>query len=347
MGINNAKPKTGRNGRKSGSKSVSVMGRMYERAMDETYTSKEGRRPQYRPSSFPICSVLTYMSLIEGASKGYFEEEKSAASDYFTSVGTAAHENIQFYMGISANVFGDWKCTNVDNCKLASKAMDLYDANGRLHRRGKRTRKNTTNNICPCCNSPMTYIEKQVNYMGLKGHIDCILLLDDGTYWIGDYKTSTKYKLQSGKLPERSHLRQLPAYCYVLEKKYNLTISGFSLLYFSRDNPFNFYEYAEKWTSKWRRKIKKEVKNERIKFRSAVNSFAELDPEEAIANKPCKTLAYYEKEIAYFKECPMLGVCFNPKKLRNALQEHKENNPTTKKDREKLISTINIDGDSR
>lgn len=324
------------------SQAKSVAGKLYERAMDNEYKSTEGRRPEYRPSSFPLCSILTYMKLIKGASLGYFEEERTAAGDYFTSVGTTAHENIQFHMGFSGKIFGDWKCLNRKSCKKGKRALTLYDRDGNVVREGKLTRKNTVKHRCPECGRPMEYVEKEINYKGLKGHIDCIIRLPDGTYWVADYKTCTKTKLNSGKLPQKAHLKQLPAYCYVLKKKYKMKIAGFSLLYFSRDNPFEYYEHAEQWNSRWDNKCEKMIVQERIKFRAGVKSFVEADPRLAIKHKPCKTLAFYEKEIAYYTECPMLDVCFDELALRRALKKHKKKYPSKRSDRMVIAEAINI-----
>jgi hypothetical protein len=323
------------------SKAKSVVGRLYDQAMENEYTTVQGRRPEYRPSSFPLCSILTYMKLVQGASLGHFESSRSASGDYFTSVGTIAHENIQFHMGFSGKIFGDWKCRNMA-CKKGLRGRNLFDAAGNLVRKGRLTRKNTTEHKCPKCSHPMEYVEKEISYKGLKGHIDCIVKMADGTYWVADYKTCTKNKLESGKLPAKAHLKQLPSYCWVLQKKYGMTIAGFSLLYFSRDNPFNYFEHAEEWTEKWNKKCENLIKQERIKFRAGVASFRSMNPAEAIKHKPCNTLAFYEKEMAYYTECPMLSVCFNPKKLKKALDEHVKEYPSSPKDRKILAEAINI-----
>lgn len=323
------------------SKATSIAGKLYEQAMENAFSAKNGRRPEYRPSSFPLCSVLVFMRLVKGASTGYFESDRSAAGDYFTSVGTIAHENIQFHMGFSGKIFGDWKCMN-RSCKRGARGLDLYDASGKMVRPGKLTRKNSVNNVCPKCGHAMEYIEKEINYKGLKGHIDCIIKLSDGRYWVADYKTTTKNKMNSGKLPQKVHLKQLPAYCWVLKKKYKMDIAGFSLLYFSRDNPFNFLEYSEHWSEKWDKRCSAMIKHERIKFKAGVTSFERLNPTQAIKHKPCKTLAFYEKEIAYYTECPMLGVCFNDKKLKRTLKSHVERYPSDAETRSDLIEAIRI-----
>lgn len=325
------------------SRAKSIAGKLYEQAMENTYTSDKGRRPEYRPSAFPLCSVRVFMRLIKGVSLGYFEEERTAGGDYFTSVGTTTHETIQFQMGFSGKVWGDWKCEHID-CKKGKRSLDLYDANGRLVRPGMLTRKNTTNNVCPCCGRPMAYVEKEIRYKGLKGHIDCIILMDDGTFWVADYKTCTKNKIGKGTLPEKSHLKQLPSYCYVLKKKYRMKIAGFSLLYLSRDNPWEYYEHAERWTKKWEGRCAELVKGERRKFKAAVKSLGTGDVSYAIKHKPCRTMACYERTMASYTECPMLDVCFNENKLRKTLIAHMKEFPTDSGERKALAENIDPDG---
>lgn len=296
----------------------SHVGRVYAEVMEKTLNTSYGRGPEYRPSSFPICPVLVHMQFIKAAINGYYEGNMSAAGGYFTSVGTAAHENIQYYFGATGRTFGDWKCRN-PKCQKHHDARDLYDEKGKLYRPGILTRKNTCKNTCPKCQNPMEYVEKCIDYNGLKGHIDCIYKMPDGTYWVADYKTTTKGILKGNKLPKREHLMQVPTYCYVLEKKYGMKISGFSLLYFSRDNPFEFREFAEQWGPRRREEIKKLIKKQKKIYHSAVNSFVKNDPDTAIKNKPCQCPDDYERLMPAYEPCPMENVCFHKPTLRAAM----------------------------
>lgn len=323
----------------------SFFGELYETTMNSEITTSYGRAKAFRPSSLPLCSILVYMDLVKGASLGYFESIMSASGGYFTSVGTAAHTNIQYYIGNSGKVWGDWKCIT-PGCKHANDARDLYDEKGKLYRKGKLTAKNTVKNKCPLCIHPMEYVEKEIRYKGLVGHIDCIVYLGKGRYWVADYKTSTKIKLASGNLPHKGHLVQLPAYCYVLEKKYKMKIEGFSLLYLSRDNPFMFYEHSEKWTDEWRKRMSKRLIAERLKFVSGAKSFIYKDRHAAIRNKPCDSKKYYDEEMDFYDPCPMLKCCFNRKKLEDTLHKYELQYPYSATDVERLIPTLNLqDGD--
>lgn len=319
----------------------SPMGFAYKQAMKSEITVKHGRRPEFRPSGLPLCPIHVFVKLQRGTHRGYFEQSMGADGGFFTSVGTAAHENIQRYIGNVAQVFGDWKCTN-PNCKESHKARDLFDKDGNLVRKGKLTRKNTTNNLCPKCKHSMFYEEKEVSYGGLKGHIDCILKLPNGKFIIGDYKTTTKAALQgwSKELPCKQHLIQLPLYCWILEKKYGLKIEGFSLIYICRDNPFDFKEHFEVWDGTWRKRMAKRFKLEKLKYMKGVKAFKTQNVDIAIKHKPCSCIEEYKKEIDFYDECPFLSVCFNKYDLRSHLKKIQKKFPVRKKSVNETLKLI-------
>lgn len=309
--------------RKRAARAESHVGKVYAQVMESTIRTPNGRGPEYRPSSFPICPVLVHMQFVKAATDGYYESNMTAGGGYFTSVGTAAHENIQYYMGQTGKTFGDWKCRN-SFCQKHHDARDLYNEKGEIIRPGKLTSENTTDNKCPACGVPCEYVEKCIDYFGLKGHIDCIYEMPDGSYWVADYKTSTKGQINGRKLPKREHLMQVPTYCYVLEKKYKMKISGFSLLYLSRDNPYEFREYAEQWGERRRAETKKLIVEQKKIYRAAVNSFIQNKPAIAIKCKPCQVPDDYERLMPAYDTCPMASVCFNKKSLKdNMLHAYK------------------------
>jgi hypothetical protein len=321
---------------------ASLFGEMYEKTMDTEIVTDYGRGPEYRPSSFPGCPIHHLMRFAAGAHLGFFRGRMTASGGYFTSVGTAAHENIQYYIGQTGKVWGDWKCKN-PTCQKRHDAQDLFDEQGKCWRKGILTRKNTTNNKCPKCKHPMEYVEKCINYNGLKGHIDAIVKLAGGGWWVADYKTCTKNKLKKkSELPHKAHLKQIPTYCYVLEKKYKMPIKGFSVLYLSRDNPFEFHEHAEFWNDRWRERVRKVISTEKRKFKAGVAAFKNRDPKIAIKSKPCSCQAEYEREIDFYDPCPYLDICFKPgleKHLKLMLKEF----PYTDAARDHIIARLPIE----
>lgn len=318
------------------------VGKLYEQAMENKLVLTKGRRPEFRPSAFPMCSILIYRKLVMGASLNQFEEERNAAGDYFMSVGTTAHENIQYHMGYTGQVFGDWKCTNFGQCSKGNDGLSIYNKHGQCIRPGIITVRNSTNNMCPECGLGMDYVEKEIKFKGLKGHIDGIIELPDGGYWLIDYKTTTKNKLNSGKLPVPTHLKQLPTYCYVVKKKYGLDVRGFSLLYFSRDNPFYYLEVSREWNGGWDNRIDKLIVEEKKKFFGGVESFATRDMKHAVETKPCCSKKFYEEEMGFYTPCPMLSVCFNKNKLEREIKQMQRKYPYTDTKKEELLEVIRL-----
>ena len=322
---------------------VSPFSALYDKAINIALPGTDGRPPELRPSSFPLCPILVWMKLVEGANKGYWKQEKSFQSTYFSTVGTEFHSMIQYFIGMSGKIYGNWMCIN-NKCKKGRAAKTLYNDKGKVIRSGKITAYNTTNNDCPCCGESMQYEEIEVTYKGIKGHIDCIIDMGNGRYWVGDYKTCSGWGLENKRLPAKAHLKQIPAYCYILMKKYKLKVVGFSLLYATRDNPWKFKETPFEWNSEWTEYALDLLKGEKRKYRAALRDFRDNSFDRAVALKPCDSEEYYHKEIDYYNECPMLGVCFKRKKLNETLEKHRRKFKYTKAAADKIIATVDPDG---
>lgn len=291
----------------------SEISKIIDQAMEVSYLLPGNRRPALRPSSFPKCPVLDWMRLVRFESQGHLEEKHSFANSYFAGVGTVVHEIIQHHIGNTQKVYGNWKCTNPD-CSCGQAAMDLYDAQGKCVRRGKITAFRTTNNLCPECSRPMHYEELEITMMGITGHVDCILVLEKGKWWVIDYKTTLKSKVAGKKLPEKKHLKQLRAYAYMLKHKYGLPIQGLSLIYLPRDNPFYFLEYSEDFnTEKLERRAFAIIKDEKRKWKAVQKSLKTKDYSHVVAAKPCSCREDYHEKMDFYEPCPMLSVCFKPR----------------------------------
>lgn len=312
--LGTAKPPTSRFYKPRGNSTV--FSDLYKKAINEAWPTQAGRPPKLRPSSFPMCPILTWTRMVKGAHLGYWPEDQDFSGQYFTQVGTLVHEIIQLYIGETGKIWGNWKCKN-DRCKYG--------------KRKSLTRKHTVNNRCPGCGRPMQYEEIEVKYAGIVGHIDAIIYLGQGQYWIGDYKTTTKYKLTSGKLPEKSHLKQIPAYVYMAVKGLGLNVIGFSLLYLTRDNPHLFLEESFEWDSTWEKKAKLMLKGEKKRYKAALQDFKERKIHRIIQNKPCTSKKFYNEYLDYYTPCPYLGVCFKPEELWTTLQAVKQEHPYSRK----------------
>lgn len=322
-----------------------VIHKLMNEAMESSVILKTGRKPAFRPSSFPSCSILNWMQLIRFNALGYAEFKKHFSMDYYTGVGTAVHEIIQYFAGFTGKFWGHWKCIN-PKCKECHKAADTYDAAGNVIKHGPATLSYTTENICPRCKEPMFYIEFTIKYKGVEGHIDAIIEIDN-SWIILDYKTTSFKRMQAGDLPEKKHLKQLPYYTYVMAKKYakkyGKTIKSFSLAYIPRDNPFEYFIHTEKWTSEWSNKMRRLHESEAAKW-DAIHESLETDTETAIIDaKPCSRKSDYVSRMCGYGECSLESVCFNKTQLRTFLKDWKtmhSRDPKPGTDYEELILNV-------
>lgn len=303
----------------------SAVSKVIDKALEVSYMLPTGRKPQLRPSSFPKCPIIDWMRLYRHESNGHLEETHSFGNSYFAGVGTVVHEIIQHHIGNTQKVYGNWKCINSD-CDHGQAAMDIYNAEGKCVRRGKITATETTNNICPGCSRPMHYVELEISMMGITGHVDCVLVLEDGKWWVVDYKTTLKKKVYNKKLPEKKHLLQLRAYAYILKFQYGLPIAGLSLVYLPRDNPFYYMEHSEDFTSnRDHKRALRILKTEKYKWKAVEKTLKTQDLSHVIEAKPCSCREDYHEKINFYNPCPLLGVCFTdrlPQVLDNYKQAH-------------------------
>lgn len=300
--------------------SHSFISETFYQALDNKFTSRHGRGVEFRPSSFPQCPVINWLKKVWYDNLGYNIAERSCSMDYYCDVGTTVHETVQFHMGDSGAQFGHYRCIN-PKCKHGKRGMNLYDAAGNLVQAGKLTLKNTLNNRCPKCKERMFYEELTVKYKGLKGHVDGVIKLPNGKYWIIDYKTSSMKKIMKAAecYPEKKHLYQLPIYAYILKKKYKFEVAGFSLIYIPRDNPKCFFEYSEKWSKRWDKHAVRILKTQKRQWEAFELALETNSVDPVIEHKPCKCERSYLKTMyGGFDHCPMKDICFGAK-LKPAL----------------------------
>ena len=167
---------------------------MYKQVHD-LVEQAEGREVYLRPSMFPACSLRLLDSVLQH--KLGTTSDWTYASHFFTGVGTQVHETIEHWCGqTDSRMWGNWHC---DSC-----GHDWY---------------HTDDTECPKCKSHGTYREIEIEYLGVKGHIDAILLSDKGVI-VGDYKTSTLNKIQNAQFSKYNiaYALQIGSYAYMLSK---------------------------------------------------------------------------------------------------------------------------------
>lgn len=268
------------------------------------------REVYLRPSMLPTCSIKLLDAMIAYSNDTH--SDWGFGADYFTSVGTTVHEFIERWCSEShSKIWGHWKCLNPD-CQHEHQF--------------------THENTCSKCGSKMGYHEIEIEYLGFKGHIDCIILTKKGVQ-ICDYKTTTKDKAK--KLNYKTHNMgyplQINAYAYMLDKvwghhfkeKYGLGMAGASLLFISRDNPFQTQEFH--WTYADGRDIgRKILYRSLLQFRAALKDFNNLELRRTLKFKACPNRQAYEdneKTFHTYEDCPYLGMCFNKEKITRYFTE--------------------------
>jgi len=236
------------------------------------------------------------------------------SGSFFTEVGTTVHAVLEEWVGISGHrPWGDWICNNHD------KPVKW---------------QHTDDSTCPGCGGQGKYEEVTVEYLGFKGHIDIILITDDGIL-VGDYKTSTANKLAYPTYSKHNpaYPLQLMVYTYLLHKlfgkhfmeKYGLKIMGCSLLFISRDNPFRSREFH--WDAEHAIKFGRQIAHINLhKFNAAKRAYKANDITLAIKRRVCVNAKDYEKRVKAFHPfggCPLASKCFKTKEITQHLNQLK------------------------
>ena len=129
---------------------------------------------------------------------------------FFSSIGNSVHEVLQthFYLNKKSKVhtFGNWKCLH---CNIITERLCVTPKNLR----------------CSKCNTDkvLKYSEIEVNYQGVTGHVDLVLLIKD-KYYVLDFKTTSTASIQNGgkHLPKTKHPMQIESYVVALKQQFDI-----------------------------------------------------------------------------------------------------------------------------
>src|SRR6185437_1348053 len=162
-----------------------------------------------RPSQMPFCPLHVF---VQRAKYGMYGEENFSMA-FYTRVGTVVHEVMQNYLCTSGKLLADYHCREC----------------GTWHRMSYKHE---------CCDFPTEYHEVEIDYKGIKGHIDCIYKDQQGKLWIIDFKTTS---LEQGpkkkKDPGVVYREQIETYAVLVELQYGIKIEGYANSFVIRDNP--------------------------------------------------------------------------------------------------------------
>lgn len=204
-----------------------------------------GRVLNLRCSALPFCPL----SLFHQIGTLGISQSQDFQSMYFTRVGTIVHTVMQTALvRDGGRVFGDWSCRK---CKI-KEHMSLF-------------------RTCKKCKRPMEYEELEIDFRGIKGHVDTLFVpkshvkkaieiskLPEAQRFeaakelilvIVDYKTcSISNSPKKQRDPGASYKSQIKAYAWLLTKQYGLNIKSTILMFLPRDNPNRPVYWEQGWS---------------------------------------------------------------------------------------------------
>lgn len=261
-----------------------------------------------RPSGFPYCPLV---HLHKDATKDL--KTTTLNSSFYLSVGTAVHETLQRFLGLTGYVWGNYGCPK---CKKFHVSTDPF---------------------CPYCAAKgkgkieCQYHELEHEYGNIVAHIDGLVDLGPLGLWVIDYKTIAKMKLvhpptaEHMTLPYMKNQHQCAAYVPVIEQLMQRPIAGFALIYVSRDTPDSRRVYAVPMPKR-KKKLAIGRLNQYSQEADVAHSYIKRrDPiilKQLIDNRCCKSTA--DNERLDHMGCSLKQLCL-PADLSRApalLQEH-------------------------
>ncbi len=208
----------------------------YNKTFKELHISSKAdphRLAFLRCSQLPFCPLGFFHKLATQGTTNVLD----MAGLYYTSVGTAVHTIMQTGLAReNYRLFGHWSCPVCGVKKLWTVQ---------------------TNH----CGTPMAYEEIEVDYRGIKGHIDTLFTLNSATeikkllsiksaklrlkwaqenlkFQIVDYKTcSMSNRDKKQKDPGQTYKEQITFYSYLLKVQWGLLAQSVLLVFIPRDNP--------------------------------------------------------------------------------------------------------------
>lgn len=358
---------TSRNRSKDGSAPIDVDGNIFTgfreshsinkkvtELMEElvSVAGEPSKKSEFRSSNFPYCPIIDLEARVTGET-GFVE---SYESGFYTSIGTAVHENLQFWIPFidkwKKHLWGDWACRacgdRVDGklvpqvyaslqpepCSCGKKGAgwqylevgfergELTHEAKALIKKGKLEEKDLTDR----------------HRIPLGGHVDLIFKFGS-EFWIIDAKTSGLEKLMKpgwrAYYPSLSNVAQIKNYCIMFKLKFSLPLGGWMLLYVSRDSLLSFrqrkpvvravsHEWEDKDFKKWGNRLYRAAKGR--KYVENLLETGEVKWAKAVvASRPCRKPSEYKSwmKARWYdkKDCPHFksGKCCLPEKFGNGM----------------------------
>ena len=214
---------------------------VYNKIMESTILMERNtphRVLSLRPSQMPFCAVQFF---VNHAKRGLYRELDLAGA-FYTSVGTIVHEVMQKYLPQSGRFLADYHCKECDTWHRMSYKHE-------------------------CCGFPTQYHEIEIDYKGVKGHIDAVYRDKHGRLWILDFKTTSVAGAPSKKKnPGVVYVEQIEVYAVLIELQYGIKIEGIMDAFILRDNP---KKDPAVWTRLMTDALRKKVRVRLTKYKKA------------------------------------------------------------------------------
>lgn len=272
-------------------------------------TRQTERKPEFRMSSLPYCP-LRFLE------KERSPHEEKYTSDFYFETGTAHHNLWQKWLAISRplqpHMWGDWRCRKCGHA-------------------GPRRSCHPTRGCRRCGGNDWGYVEIELNWDGLTGHVDTILRLRNKgkkgkhkhCYVVVDYKSSfMDVSTDRSKYPLPVNLEQIQGYCAALKESMGVNVEGWILAYIDRRRPLTSASAlcirTGVWTPAHHKAKLASVARAKKAHASVLAYEARPTPsglKRVIACRPCTTRAEFttRMEAAFTfedsKKCPHLAQC--------------------------------------
>lgn len=276
---------------------------LLDMASQKRPSAKNGQIGDFRVSSMPFCPLRELL---------FTERTDSFSMSFYTTIGTAFHENAQTWLarsGFSGKIFSCWKCPR---CGHLTEPM--FKPTGG----------------CSCgCNEDWLYEEITIKYRGLSGHVDLVVELLPGKFVVVDFKTTnlTKKKQRAGWQNEfpasRSSITQISCYSTLLRKLFKLNIVAWCLVYIDRGDVIrteqNYHKVLRQWTPRKHTNMLQLIDracdhNRTLRRLEALLKGDSYSPQAVkllkhmVVNRPCKCDASYNEWMGYkFSKYPDKG----------------------------------------
>ena len=218
-----------------------------ESFLNNIYEAKDSEPPRFdlRVSSFPFCTMLKLTEFLNYQTAKNNAKEVDYAFKYYVSIGTSVHSALQLFATLSDQrkaVSAKWPYSCDHKGKTPEQYAKFISELPALPMPNE-LKKCEKYPKCGCFSQGVQHYEElDFLYEGvLSGHLDMLLRFgnkEELRYVALEFKTTGDNSVVTGNyLPQEKHKVQIETYCLMLRLLYNIRVSHYVIIYFSRDKP--------------------------------------------------------------------------------------------------------------